>query len=203
MRLGPILAILVALVLVACSGEHDPEVVSVSADDCSVCHTPEFQAATDPPHVSIFPTECALCHTNVAWQPATFTHASVSNRECVLCHNADYEGTTDPSHAGLYPNTCGDCHGTLAWKPAIGGEHPETAFPITDGPHKEYTCTECHDPNLGTSVAGENTDCVGCHTGKHEIGKMNDKHREVADYPDFRDMNGPNFCLLCHPNGRD
>lgn len=211
MRFSPTLALFAMISLAACSSEHDPAVMSVSASDCNVCHNPEYQAATLPPHVGIFPNECALCHTNDAWQPAIFEHESVANRECVLCHQANYDGTTMPSHAGLYPTTCDDCHGTVSWIPAIGGAHPESAFPLANGAHQGITCAQCHDPTRGSSAMGENTDCVGCHTGEHSLGQMNDKHKEVNFYTEYRDVDdpgdvlsgGPAFCLLCHPNGRN
>jgi hypothetical protein len=197
------LALLALLTLAGCAGEHDPDLVSVMASDCAVCHTPDYQMAAAPPHVDIFPTECALCHSNVSWSPATFEHASVANRQCVLCHQANYDGAMDPVHVGSKPTTCQDCHGTIAWKPAIDGAHPDSAFRISGGAHDNIACTQCHDPELGSSSGGMNTDCVGCHTGEHSLSRMDGKHREVSGYTGARDSMGPNFCLLCHPNGRN
>jgi hypothetical protein len=96
-----------------------------------------------------------------------------------------------------------DCHGTTAWTPATGGNHPENAFPIESGAHSKYRndCVSCHDSTLGSPVGGEDTDCVGCHDGNHTRAKMDEKHNGEPDYP-----NGaapPNFCLDCHPDGRD
>jgi hypothetical protein len=197
---GALLAVGFTLLLAGCAQDHSQPIVAVEANDCQLCHIAEYEAATSPPHVDIFPGECALCHSTTAWQPATFAHETVKDRECSLCHQADYDGTADPVHAGTFPTTCGDCHGTIAWRPALNGEHPETAFPITEGPHKSTGCTDCHDVDRGSSSAGMNTDCVGCHTGKHSMEKVNDQHQEVADY--IFDAAMPNFCLLCHPNGR-
>lgn len=191
---------LVAAALSACTDAHDPEVVEVQADDCVICHTPEFIAAADPPHVDVFPDECALCHSNTAWAPAIFEHAAVANRTCALCHLADYRATSAPVHEGMFPTTCIDCHGTRAWQPALEGAHPEASFPIADGPHDKIACTQCHDVDRGASAAGVNTDCIGCHTGEHNMNRVNEQHREVADYQ--YDPSMPNFCLLCHPNGR-
>jgi hypothetical protein len=195
-RLAPGLCLL----WLACSQQHDPEVMPVRANDCETCHTPEYLAAVEPPHENIFPRECALCHTNTEWAPAIFSHDAVKSRECVLCHQSDYDGTADPVHSGMYPTTCDDCHGTTAWRPALEGIHPEASFPIENGAHENIGCTDCHNPDLGSSVGGANTDCIGCHTGEHSEARVNDQHDEVRDY--FFDASMPNFCLQCHPNGR-
>jgi nitrate/TMAO reductase-like tetraheme cytochrome c subunit len=50
-------------------------------------------------------------------------------------------------------------------------------------------------------VAGENTDCVGCHDGEHTRAEMDAKHREERDYPSGDAP--PNFCLDCHKDGRE
>ncbi len=185
----------------ACSPAHEEDLMAVRSDDCAICHDPEYQSAQSPPHVGIFPNECALCHSNVSWQPAAFEHANVADRLCALCHQSDYDGVTMPLHRGVFPTTCENCHGTVAWKPALDGVHPENAFPIANGAHKKFDCTDCHDLQRGSSTNGENTDCIGCHTGEHNMNKVNDQHKEVADY-DY-DINTPNFCLLCHPNGQN
>jgi hypothetical protein len=93
-------------------------------------------------------------------------------------------------------------HTTTAWTPAVGGNHPESAFPILSGPHSKYQndCVSCHNPDLGSSVDGENADCVGCHDGNHTRAKMDPKHDEEPDYP--QGAAPPNFCLDCHPAGR-
>jgi Class III cytochrome C family len=196
------LSIALAIVVCAggCTGSHQSDVVAVGAADCAVCHTAEFVAATEPPHKDVLPTECALCHTDDAWEPAIFAHESVANRECVLCHRADYDGTTDPVHSGMFPTTCDDCHGTNAWQPALEGAHPDERFPISHGAHEGFSCTSCHNLDRGASTGGMNTDCVGCHTGEHRMSRVNEQHREVRDYNFDPDM--PNFCLVCHPNGR-
>jgi hypothetical protein len=106
-----------------------------------------------------------------------------------------------PSHATSgYPTTCIDCHSTAAWQPALEGGHPDDQFRISGGPHEGYECLDCHDPALGSSADGMNTDCVGCHEGKHERSKMDREHDEVGDYP--FGTTSVNFCLDCHPDGR-
>jgi hypothetical protein len=168
---------------------------------CYACHRSDYQGAMDPPHVDRVPQTCEDCHTTSAWMPATFDHANVTGT-CYSCHRLDYEGTDNPPHVqDGYPQTCNDCHTTDMWIPALDGLHPEDRFPIGDGPHQEFECLECHKTNLGSSTDGQNTDCVGCHTGEHARQKVDEKHQEVPEY--LFDVNNPHFCLECHPNGRN
>lgn len=189
-----------SLALLACSPPHDGELKAVGAEDCAFCHNTEYQETTTPPHIDLLPDECVLCHDSEAWVPAQLDHASVKDRLCSLCHLPDYANTQEPIHMGLYPTTCVDCHGTQAWRPALNGVHPEADFPLADGPHKKIGCTDCHDVDRGTSTDGVNADCIGCHSGDHARGKVDDQHDGVADY--VFDETAPNFCLLCHPNGQ-
>jgi hypothetical protein len=124
----------------------------------------------------------------------------IDRSDCVACHEDDYAGATEPVHVGEYPATCADCHATSAWRPALDGTHPEDAFPVRTGEHDEVLCLDCHDATAGSSVAGANTDCIGCHTGDHARAEMDDAHGGVADYQ-FDDAM-PHFCLSCHPDGR-
>ncbi len=197
MRPGPALLLL----LLACS-PHQEGRVEVRNDDCVLCHQLDFDSAEAPPHSGIFPVAvCAQCHQTTAWAPATFSHDSVTSVDCVTCHITDYEQTADPVHPGNFPTTCDSCHVTSAWRPALDGIHPESAFPIENGPHEKFECTDCHDPALGPSTDGMNTDCIGCHTGEHRESEVRDQHQEVPDFSYTPAM--PNFCLECHPNGRD
>jgi len=123
----------------------------------------------------------------------------VSRRDCYTCHRADYEATTNPVHPGSRPTTCWQCHTTNAWRPAADGIHPESAFPIQSGPHRDFTCLDCHDLDRGSYVDGANTDCIGCHTGAHTRAKMDDQHNEEPGYV-WNDAQ-PSFCLTCHPRG--
>jgi hypothetical protein len=167
---------------------------------CLACHGSDHRNAMDPPHVDRLPQTCEDCHTTSAWMPATFTHEQVTGT-CHDCHRLDYERTTNPPHVQQgYPQTCNDCHTTDMWIPALDGLHPEATFPIADGPHQEFLCLECHKANLGPSQDGQNTDCVGCHTGEHARQEVDDQHQEVPEY--VFDVANPHFCLECHPNGR-
>lgn len=124
----------------------------------------------------------------------------VARRDCYTCHRSDYEDATDPVHVGNNPTTCWECHSTDAWEPALeGGDHPENEFPINNGPHESITCTDCHDPSLGSSIGGMNVSCIGCHTGEHSMSRMNAQHDEVGNY--HWDESRPAFCRDCHPRG--
>lgn len=198
-----------------------------TSPECVACHEDDYLATTRPPHVGALPMDCATCHTDAGWVPSTFNHpwtldgahlrAPCSSchgepptylgtpRACVDCHGDELTravGSTlpgIPDHT-MVPRTCGDCHGTDAWVPAIGGAHPEGRFPIGSGPHQPFgsECTSCHNPALGSSIGGMNTDCVGCHTGEH--ANTDGDHTDVAGYP--TGARPPNFCLTCHPMGR-
>ena len=187
---------------------------------CIGCHQDDYDSARMPPHAG-YPTQCTDCHDESAWSPAIFDHswpldgahtvtpcASCHTgdpprylgtpRECVGCHQGDYDTSPYPGH-DTFPTTCVDCHTTSGWSPAIGGGvHPDGAFQISAGPH-EMACLDCHDPALGSSVNGENTDCVGCHEGEHTRAETDGDHREVSGYPSGAAP--PNFCLDCHEDG--
>lgn len=191
---------------------------------CVGCHQPNYAATTSPQHVlsgGAISTDCATCHNDLGWTPSTFTHstwplagAHAPPTACARCHAdrtpATYAGTPtgcfschgddrtrgDGLHMGhsTYATTCGDCHTTTAWTPALGGGHPDSCFPLT-GAHIGIACLECHNPMLGPSTAGMNTDCVGCHSGAAG------NHRDVAGYP--ASPATPHFCLDCHWDGRN
>ncbi len=115
--------------------------------------------------------------------------------DCVLCHRADYD-SADPAHPGAFPETCADCHLTDAWRPALGGNHPETRFPIGHGAHADARCLECHDVNAGPSTGGANTVCIVC----HPRSQADPIHQGIPDYA--WDGSAPHFCLTCHPDGQ-
>lgn len=188
--------------------------------ECVGCHRADYDDAARPSHDG-YPVACVDCHDESGWRPSTFDHPwtldgahaatpcsschggdpavyAGTPTECVGCHGADYDASPYPGHDG-FPTTCIDCHTTAAWTPAVGGAHPEDRFPLRD--KHDYECLDCHDPDLGPSTGGENTDCVGCHEGEHTRARMDDKHREEPDYPTGDAP--PNFCIECHPDGRN
>lgn len=124
----------------------------------------------------------------------------VSQGACVSCHSPDYQAATDPPHVDRMPDTCGDCHSQDAWRPALEGGHPEAFFPVAEGDHAGIQCNDCHDLERGPSADGENTDCIGCHTGDHSRAETDDEHGGVPDYRFEPEV--PSFCLRCHPDGR-
>ena len=190
--------------------------------DCVGCHLDDFDASPFPNHTT-FPTTCIDCHSTSGWRPATLPNhdqffeidgkhvgvecaschtqgyaAGQTPKDCVGCHRADYDASPYPGHSS-FPTTCDSCHMTTGWRPASGG-HPESKFPIASGAHKGMTCLDCHNTSLGPNGKG-NADCVGCHTGTHSRARMDNKHNEVRNYPSGSAP--PNFCLDCHPDGRN
>lgn len=190
-------------------------------NQCVGCHQADYDMAMEPPHAG-YPTDCASCHTDAGWVPSSWQHSfpiegahqlitcaachgdpptyEGTPTECVGCHRDDYDNSPYMGHQ-TFPLTCLDCHTQNAWVPALEGAHPNDRFRIDDGAHSGYECTDCHNPELGASTMGANCDCVGCHEGEHTRARMDDKHREVADYP--AGAAPPSFCLDCHPDGRN
>ncbi len=127
----------------------------------------------------------------------------VNNDQCATCHLADYQSVPDPNHIEEgFPTTCVECHLDDFWRPALASNlHPRDIFPIDQDPHR-VACLDCHDSTLGSSLEGQNTNCIGCHTGAHRRDKMDRKHDEVEDYAATDDGTG-HFCLECHPDGRN
>lgn len=203
----------------SCFGCHtgDPPRYAGTPRVCSGCHQADYDGATAPPHAGM-PTDCTTCHNTEAWRPSTFVHSwrldgahvrtactschtgsppryAGTPTQCVDCHRALYDAS--PEHASR-PTTCVDCHTTTAWTPALGGSHPDSVFPRT--PPHAMPCLDCHNPSLGPSTRGQNTDCVGCHEGRHAQAIVDRQHADVGEYR--FDPTNPHFCLSCHPNGR-
>lgn len=129
----------------------------------------------------------------------------VESDDCASCHLPEYVSTSQPSHAalGYRADVCASCHGSKHWRPPQSPDlHPDDAFSISTLPHGAYGCPDCHDPDLDlTSIAGINTNCVGCHTGSHTLDFMDEVHKDDPDYPTTGERS-VNFCLDCHPDGR-
>jgi hypothetical protein len=148
------------------------------------------------PHVVV---TCADCH-----DATRGAYAEGANTSCVGCHTGEHaRARVDDQHRGIpdyafdaaTPSFCLSCHP----KGLAEGKHPEDRFPIRGGPH-QFACLDCHEPERGSYVAGENTDCVGCHTGEHSRARVDAEHREEPGY--VFDPDRPSFCLRCHPSGR-
>lgn len=140
---------------------------------------------------------CRDCHDRTRG-----TFVGGANTVCALCHTgAHAQSVADAQHQGLpdyaydpaTPSFCLSCH------PDGTAFHHDQRFPISSGPHQPFVCLDCHRPELGPWTGGQNTDCVGCHTGRHARAIVDGQHREVRSY--VFDTGNPHFCLQCHPNG--
>ncbi len=187
--------------------------------ECSACHTPDYNGATNPNHQSLgLSMDCVTCHTTAPnWNPALFpdhddyypllgAHAAIAD-QCVTCHNGnynntpntcfgchqdDYNNTNDPDHqAAQFPTTCQNCHSQNAWEPSTW-DHDDLYFPIYSGEHEDEwdQCTDCHTNPNNYSVFS----CLGC----HEQNETNEDHDEVGGY-----QYNSNACLACHPDGEE
>lgn len=191
-------------------GVAQPQHVGQYPETCGECHsTMAWRPATglhpdgdfpirSGPHQ---PVACGACH-----DPARGAYTDGANTSCVGCHTGEHQrARVDDQHRGIpdyafdaaRPNFCLSCHPNGRAE----GRHPEASFPIKSGPHQQFLCLDCHDPGRGAYAAGANTDCVGCHTGEHARARVDAEHREVGDYAFDAAM--PNFCLRCHPDGRN
>jgi hypothetical protein len=193
---------------------------------CVGCHQKNYDATKNPPHASTGKgTDCKRCHDDSGWKfahgwPLTGVHATApctgchvgtppvyagTPKECQACHIADYNRSPFPGHQ-TFSKVCSDCHKTTGWKPAQGGAHPEAKFPLAGGKHDGFSCTDCHDPALGSPIMGKNANCIGCHTGQHRRTSMDAKHqgksRNGVTYAAAAAVNTQNFCLSCHPMGQ-
>lgn len=175
---------------------------------CLVCHPDGTANVTSHPEANFpiamgphQPVICNECHN------AALGVNGAGNTDCINCHTGEHRrSAADPIHSAVdgYPgpeapvNFCLVCHpdGT-----ASSAQHPEGEFPIANGAHSEMECADCHNADLGSAIAGMNADCVGCHDGGHTRGAMDPKHRDVSEYPSGSAP--PNFCLDCHPAGRN
>lgn len=186
-------------------------------NECSTCHTPDYQAATNPNHVAKnYPQVCSNCHTDLGWSPAKFDHAIVNfpisgkhttalcadchttgwantPNQCKGCHLTDYNTATNPNHLGAqFPQTCEDCHTSVGWSPSTFN-HDGQYFPINSGKHKNKwnnDCTTCH--NVSSNYASFT--CISCH--EHNQTAMNQDHQGVQGYV----YSSPE-CYSCHPDG--
>ncbi|MBK7868439.1 MAG: hypothetical protein IPJ75_16430 [Ignavibacteriales bacterium] len=180
---------------------------TTTSNECSSCHMPDFQGATNPNHVAgNYPQLCFNCHTDVGWAPATFDHTIVNfpitgrhttalcadchttgftntPNQCSGCHMPDFQGSTNPNHvAGQYPQTCQSCHTSAGWAPATF-DHTIVNFPIT-GRHTTVPCADCHTKGF-TNTPNQ---CSGCHMPDFQ-GTTNPNH-VAGQYPQT--------CQSCH-----
>ena len=140
----------------------------------------------------------------------------VASTDCYTCHEPDYKDTSRvatldravPDHlanAATYTTTCADCHVTTTWY-----SHPEKLFNIASGPHTAVACDTCHRDSTdnGGDARGANTLCSTCHVASEPFGAgtMTTGHSDIAAFSYTTPAAGfttDNFCLACHPNGRE
>lgn len=220
----------VAVLVACSPPNHGADRVEVRAgDDCVLCHRADALAVVEPSHTGVercgdchvvsawrpavggvHPEDrfalaggahqvvrCRECH-----DAARGSSAAGANTICTLCHTgAHARAVADAQHGGIpdyafdtdRPSFCLSCH------PAGVAFRHEEHFPIRSGAHR-YPCLDCHVPERGPWTGGQNTDCVGCHTGRHARSVVDRQHGEVRGYS--FDAEHPNFCLRCHPRGR-
>lgn len=223
---GRLPAGVIGLVIVSSSLGGCGEIPEHASDHASVgcygCHGDRYLASTQPDHVaSGFPTRCEDCHSTHAWEPAAFgDHASWpltgahvtaaceschgggvysgTPRECVGCHRPDYETSTNPSHPALaMPTECQSCHTPASWASSTYPGH-DAFFRISGGDHR-FSCESCHLTERWASFT-----CTGCHTGEHDLARMNREHDDEDGYQATLSRYGVDAgCLHCHPGGRE
>jgi hypothetical protein len=184
---------------------------------CASCHLKDFQGATNPSHVAGgFSQTCQQCHTTIAWQPATFNHASVgfpltnahadpprvcldchinnnynlTTTACASCHLKDYNTASAPvNHVQTgFPTTCESCHDTVVWTDGKF-DHSTTGFPLTNS-HTvpPRACADCHINNT-YNLTTANTACVSCHVNDYNTATSPINHIQVGF---------PTACQVCH-----
>ena len=128
---------------------------------------------------------CWRCHTG-----ARVGNFSGLDPRCSSCHLEEYLAADSPNHVTSgFGTACNDCHNTISWRGAAFdlAFHP---FPITNGPHSNLNCAECHVVPGNFQVFS----CIDCHP--HRQSEMNNVHQGEPGYQ----WSSP-ACLACHPNG--
>ena len=206
---GAVFALVGRHATAACADCHKSGVYRGTARDCTRCHLPDFQKATNPSHVLAgFPTTCETCHkpTDAAWTGATFAHTkwplvgrhagnacttchrsgvfSGLPSDCASCHQADYQKAANPNHAAAgFPTACETCHklSDPSWQQ---GTFTHSAWPL-QGRHSGPTCVTCHTSGV---FRGLPNDCVSCHQPDYQR-TANPSHAQAGF---------PTTCQVCH-----
>jgi hypothetical protein len=198
----------------ACAACHEDAHRGRFLQTCDNCHTPAGWRVTRPLEIhrmTRFPltgmhvlADCTQCHRRASEE--RWTDAPIA---CFACHEKDYRRTgIFPVHQGdattpPFPRDCSTCHRAIAWVPAalptsavaalVRG--PQTAppnhdlrFPISFGPHRVASCSDCHaSPAVPRAVR-----CVGCHA--HDPFQLMQQHRQPVGTDGAA-------CLSCHVAG--
>jgi hypothetical protein len=193
----------------ACSSCHANGVYRGTARDCSGCHLPLYQKATNPSHILAgFPTTCETCHkaTDPAWTGVVFNHAkwplvgqhatqacTTCHRSgvfqglpstCASCHQADYQKAVNPNHVTAgFPTTCESCH-KLSDPSWAQGTLNHSKWPLV-GRHLGPLCATCHKNGV---FQGLPNDCVSCHLPQYQATKD----------PSHAQAGFPTTCQTCH-----
>ncbi len=204
-------AITGAHTVLGCNQCHTGGVFAGLPSDCVDCHQGAYNGTTEPPHAAAgYPTGCEGCHNTTNWNEAVLDHSTYAltgahlqadcsqchvggvyaglPSDCVDCHLAEYNATTNPDHQSLgFSTACEGCHGTTSWLGAVFNH----SFPITNGDHGGFACTECH-LNIGSNAFS----CTHCH--EHRESEANSEHQGVSGY-----VWQSQACFNCHPNGEE
>jgi hypothetical protein len=192
----------------SCAGCHLDLHAGELGGRCEGCHDPaswKSRFPADAHRFTGFPLvgrhaalPCGECHFTEA--AGRFSRAASG---CAACHQADYDNTAGSSldHRALgFPDTCQGCHQGWTFKGARFPEH-DGCFPITRGPHAEFSCGDCHQGpypaalTLGT-CSSRNVTCIGCHTGEHDCARSTQQHVGVMG---FSCQEGQDLrCYGCH-----
>jgi len=188
---------------------------------CDACHKDRAQIVVSFNHSNIG-VGCSRCHSTFAWAPSRINHDlwwpligrhkliesqctkchtggsfTAASPSCAFCHgDLVAKGKTHPDHKALgFPSDCGKCHTPHAWSSLRNTWH-EGFFPIAGGDHARYAnnCSSCHPTGMG----GGKFDCIHCHDGEHDKGKMDGEHNDIGGYQWANAA-----CLQCHPDGKE
>ncbi len=195
--------------LLGCNQCHTGTVFAGLPSNCVDCHQSDYDNTAEPPHMAAgYATSCDDCHNTTAWDDAVLDHSSYPltgahvaincsqchvgavfaglPNNCVDCHLADYQGTTNPNHGAQgFSTACDGCHTTTMWNGAVFNH----AFPIDDGDHDGFACTQCH-----LNIGSNDFSCTHCHD--HRESEMDDKHEDENGYVWLTSA-----CYSCHQNG--
>ncbi len=199
-----------AHVPVSCNQCHTGSAYAGTSAQCSACHLPDYQKATNPTHAAAgFPQDCTACHTTTQWKGVSFNHSTATKfsltgahvplacsqchiggkfagtaAQCAGCHLASFQKTTNPNHgAAGFSQDCAVCHTTTQWTGAKF-DHSKTKFALT-GAHVPVSCNQCH---TGSAYAGTSAQCSGCHLPDYQ--KTTNPNHAAAGFPQD--------CTACH-----
>lgn len=198
----------------------------ICSTDCAACHTTQMwrnelggcrhpddafplitRSPTDRTPSPHFGMACADCHSAAISKALGVSSVDGKNTDCTSCHPS---AQTDPTHQGVvggpmskipgqpyaYSRTdhrfCLDCHPDGL----VHGHGPTNPFQL---PHRNATCSSCHDGTSGLSHSnGADTLCVssGCHDGTG----VNRAH--CADTAGGQQHHPTCLNSGCHPDGR-